>query len=345
MAAAIALAAIAVPGASGGGGCFGEAPTIVRGNGNDMVQGTQGPDVIVTGGGDDFVAGGSGEDLICVGDGEDFVDGGRGDDQIDGADDHDEIHGYNGDDRLLGGPDRDFLDGRRGHDLDVLIGGGGNDRMLGGTRLKGGAGNDKLISRSYARSRQVDRIVGGSGNDILRADTGGGFGDILIGGGGADRINGDDNDDELSGDAGNDSLLGRGGDDRIDGGPDTDTCAQGEGTGPVVDCEAVPVRRVIAETTVTISRFLPLYHGRVKSNFEECEDGRRVILFRVKPGEDQKIGKDRANNRGKWRVPAPGNLAPGDRFYAKVRNYDAGGTGTGLGCARDKSPTVEFVGD
>ena len=106
-----------------------------------------------------------------------------------------------------------------------------------------------------------------------------------------------------------------------------------------------PSARVVAETKVTISRFLPLYHGRVKSNFAECEDGRKVILYKVKPGDDKIVGKDHANDRGKWRIHAPSNLAPGDRFYAKVRNFDAGGTGTGLGCAHDKSPTVEFVGD
>ena len=103
--------------------------------------------------------------------------------------------------------------------------------------------------------------------------------------------------------------------------------------------------RVVAETNVTISKFLPLYHGKVKSAFRECEKGRKVFLFRKRPGPDQKVGKDRANNRGKWKIGAPGNLAPGDRFYAKARNFEASGTGTGLSCLRDKSRTVTFVGD
>jgi Ca2+-binding RTX toxin-like protein len=49
----VAVLAIAAP-SNAGGGCFGEAPTIVHGAGDDRVQGTQGSDVIVTGGGDDF---------------------------------------------------------------------------------------------------------------------------------------------------------------------------------------------------------------------------------------------------------------------------------------------------
>jgi Ca2+-binding RTX toxin-like protein len=310
-----------------------------------MVQGTQGADVIVTGGGDDYVAGGGGRDRICVGSGKDFVDGGTADDRIDAGGGRDELHGYDGDDRILGGGGADFLDGRRGHDLDVLIGGAGNDRALGGVRLKGGPGDDRLDSESYSRSRRVDRVVGGPGDDRLHADGSGGLGDLLRGGGGADRLTGDRNDDDLGGGSGDDNLRGLGGDDRLDGGPDTDTCDQGPGSGPVLNCELPRAARVIAETRVTISRFLPLYHGRVKSAFKDCERGRKVILYRKRPGKDQIIGKDRADIKGRWREPAPANLAPGDRFYAKVRNLEVNAKGTGLSCIRDKSRTVTFVGD
>lgn len=103
--------------------------------------------------------------------------------------------------------------------------------------------------------------------------------------------------------------------------------------------------RVVTESEVTIKPFLPLYHGKVKSAFDECIDNRKVLLYKVKPGRDNKIGLDRANGNGKWQVDAPASLAPGDRFYAKVRNYSVSSTGTGLDCIRDKSPTITFVGD
>ncbi len=104
--------------------------------------------------------------------------------------------------------------------------------------------------------------------------------------------------------------------------------------------------RVVAQTKVTIRPTLPLYHGKVKSDFPECVKGRKVFLFRKKSGPDQKIGKDKANAHGYWRVSYPGNPPLGAKFYAKVRNYDASepGPGTGLGCSRDKSQTITFVG-
>lgn len=55
--------------------CFGEPATIVKGDGDNEITGTSGPDVIVSGGGEDFVLGGTGEDLVCGGKGDDIVDG------------------------------------------------------------------------------------------------------------------------------------------------------------------------------------------------------------------------------------------------------------------------------
>ncbi|HSF02607.1 MAG TPA: hypothetical protein VLA62_06335, partial [Solirubrobacterales bacterium] len=45
--------------------CFGKPATIVRGSGNDTIQGTAGSDVIVAGGGNDTVAAGNGVDYVC----------------------------------------------------------------------------------------------------------------------------------------------------------------------------------------------------------------------------------------------------------------------------------------
>jgi hypothetical protein len=102
--------------------------------------------------------------------------------------------------------------------------------------------------------------------------------------------------------------------------------------------------RVVAETKLSISKFLPLYHGKVRSAFDECEAGRKVFLFRKQPGPNEKIGVDRANGQGKWKVQFPGDPENGDKFYAKARNVEISSKGTGLSCARDKSRTVTFVG-
>ena len=120
-----------------GATCFGKPATIVRGSGDDRIYGTNFVDVIVAGGGDDVVAGKEGDDYIC---------GGEGDDEVHGGDDTDHTDG---------GPGDDFVDGRRGVD-DTLLGGSGEDQMLGGGVLNGGPGPDEIDS-SLVRARGFDR--------------------------------------------------------------------------------------------------------------------------------------------------------------------------------------------
>ena len=106
---------------AGGQTCFGKSATIVRGSGNDTIQGTGGSDVIVAGGGNDTVAAGNGVDYVCGDGGDDTIDTGRADDFLDGGNGSDELHGYNGGDRIVGGTGRDFLDGRRGELGDEVL--------------------------------------------------------------------------------------------------------------------------------------------------------------------------------------------------------------------------------
>src|SRR5687767_376374 len=79
--------------AGGGPKCDGKPATIVRGDGDNDIVGTNGNDVIVAGGGDDDVEGGLGNDRIC------------------GNGDNDNLDGDSGDDTLLSGGGRDFADG------------------------------------------------------------------------------------------------------------------------------------------------------------------------------------------------------------------------------------------
>lgn len=114
--------------------CFGKAATIVKGDGANEVDGTDGNDVIVTKGGGDNVEGLDGNDRICTGPGADGATGGLGNDM------------------LSGGGTADSLDGDTGLDLpgdgkDVLKGGVGADRLEGN-------GND-------------DDIFGDAGNDLM----------------------------------------------------------------------------------------------------------------------------------------------------------------------------------
>ncbi len=114
----------------------GESPT----DGDDVILGTPGDDVIDAGDGDDIVCGGGGDDVIVGGDGDDEIDGGTGDDTIAGG---------AGDDLLFGGPGDDVVHGHAGDDLidtgdgdDAASGGAGFDVLEGGDGIDALAGGD-----------------------------------------------------------------------------------------------------------------------------------------------------------------------------------------------------------
>jgi Ca2+-binding RTX toxin-like protein len=112
-----------------------------------------------------------------------------------------------------------------------LFGGGGRDRLNGGSRsdtLVGGGGADGLIGRGGG-----DILVGRSGRDITK---GGGGGDLLIGGRGRDRMTGGPGHDQLRGVAGNDLLRAGPGRDELNGGGSRDRCRGGPGD-TKVSCE------------------------------------------------------------------------------------------------------------
>ncbi len=135
----------------------GQTPT----PGDDVILGTNGPDIIDGGTGDDVICGLDGDDRIWGGGGSDRIFGHRGDDRIGGNKGHDVIYGGHGHDRLRGGPGHDTLDGAAGYDR--LVGDGDNDRLTGGNgrdRLIGSGGHDVLLGGAG-----IDLLAGGGGRD------------------------------------------------------------------------------------------------------------------------------------------------------------------------------------
>ncbi|MFN3218490.1 MAG: hypothetical protein ACE367_18500 [Acidimicrobiales bacterium] len=116
----------------------GASCTIEGTEGNDLLLGTWGDDVICALGGNDVVLGFGGDDIIVAGPGNDRVVGGSGDDEIHGDAGRDTLFGGLGDDVIDGGPGRDRLWGGPGDD--ILDGGPARDRCW------GGPGNDSLTS-------------------------------------------------------------------------------------------------------------------------------------------------------------------------------------------------------
>ncbi len=111
------------------------------------------------------VTGGGGDDVLRGSDGPDVLQGGRGDDVLDGR---------GGDDRIRGGSGRNVVDGGSGDDElasvssgDRVRGGEGADRitaLAGGARLDGGAGDDafsiSVPPAALACGRGRDRVFG-----------------------------------------------------------------------------------------------------------------------------------------------------------------------------------------
>ena len=98
-----------------------------------------------------------------------------------------------------------------------------------GNNIRGGAGNDTLLSGPAA-----DRLDGDEGDDVIRGQGGndrldGGEGDdVLDGGDGDDQLDGGEGDNLLGGGAGDDQIEVSEGNNSIDGGSGTDTVSASE---------------------------------------------------------------------------------------------------------------------
>lgn len=97
-------------------------------NGDDVLRGTRGADVIHGLAGNDFIRGLRGNDQLFGDAGNDTLRGGRGNDVLSGGADNDRLVGGRGRDALIGGSGDDTLIGGRGNDL--LAGGAGHDTAV-----------------------------------------------------------------------------------------------------------------------------------------------------------------------------------------------------------------------
>jgi len=124
-------------------------------SGNDSFAGTEARDVVRSGDGHDHLNGLGGDDSLVGGAGNDTLDGGAG---------NDFLRGDAGMDQIRGGAGDDTIDGV-GYTLNA-----GDDR----DDIDGGDGNDRLTVDC------LDRVLGGSGNDVILLEmTGMGFGTVM----------------------------------------------------------------------------------------------------------------------------------------------------------------------
>ncbi len=204
--------------------------TLFGGLGNDRLIGGRFADVL---------NGGLGNDLLEAGDGDDRLYGDDGDDTLDGGAGRDSLRAGNGDDLLMGGDGNDLLlpgfnttesdtvsggaggdiihyreasadiilarGGRFADDIEVALGGTGDDTISGFLRINGGPGDDTLTGLPDGGSA----LIGGDGNDTLIAT--GTVGNFLDGGTGDDTLTSGTADDTIAAGLGRDVISDAGG--------------------------------------------------------------------------------------------------------------------------------------
>jgi Ca2+-binding RTX toxin-like protein len=191
---------------------------LTGGTGNDQLFGTKHANILDGGAGNDSLVGFNGNDLLTGDAGSDTLNGGNNNDTLDG--------GLNGD-RLIGGKGIDTADyssrttnlslsidnrandGATGEfdkidaDVEVLLGGSGNDRISAGAfpvTINGGAGNDTIRGGPGA-----DSLIGGLGSDSIVGNVGGDT--IVANDGVADTINAGSGADSILQDVGLDTVV------------------------------------------------------------------------------------------------------------------------------------------
>ncbi|MEV5318163.1 calcium-binding protein [Streptomyces sp. NPDC052687] len=118
---------------------------------------------------------------------------------------------------VSGGPGDDEL---HAHTARTVLGGAGNDMVMGPAALHGGDGMDHLMGDSSNQQmwggRGDDMIEGYGGDDTVHAGPGD---DHAMGGDGRDIVLGGPGNDTLDGEGGDDLVWGGTGEDALEGGP------------------------------------------------------------------------------------------------------------------------------
>lgn len=206
--------------------------TLLGGDGNDTLQGTNDDDSLDGGAGIDSIVGNEGNDTLIGGTETDYFTGGEGNDSCDGGDGADYFWADGGSDTYIGGLGNDIMDYTAATDPlsltldDVANDGGPNwgyaDNLTSSLEtILGGTGSDTISGEGGP-----NYIQGGNGNDVI---WGVGGNDSLSGNGGNDSVYGGSGNDSVYGQAGNDVLDGAGGNDYLEGNAGYDSITGGSG--------------------------------------------------------------------------------------------------------------------
>ena len=193
--------------------------TFEGGEGDDVVFGERGNDILRGGPGDDQLFGGIGDDLLQGGPGNDRLAGGFGTDSIDGEGGDDYVRGDSTIDRIFdSGGGSDTLSYSTG----ITPGFGGTVPVTGfpapsgerGLRLELGAGGENAENGVAPLGGGVDEVEIG----VFETIVGTPFSDYVVGTGAAETVYGGGGADALVGGGGADNLVGGADGDYVNGG-------------------------------------------------------------------------------------------------------------------------------
>ena len=199
------------------GGAAGER--LIGAEGDDQIAGVGGDDILIGGAGDDFLDGGDGNDTVSFEDAAQSVNVDLSSGRASGVETGDDtinvenVLGGAGDDTIKGNSDNNTLDGGAGEDLFVAT--SGDDTIVGGTGVDTASYRDATSTVTVDMAAGtvsglgtdtldgVEKVVGGSGNDVFMGSTG------------ADNFDGGPGDDNFYVSDGSDVILTGGGTDTL----------------------------------------------------------------------------------------------------------------------------------
>lgn len=213
---------------------LGSVENAIGGSGNDVINGSNGANVLDGGGGNDIVRGYAGDDILDLSDGNDRLDGGAGTDTLQWAptyDDFDQVFYYHSIYDIEYFDESEFYDGSKALHVLIDLKQGAATKTVGATgtsvianfeNVTTGIGNDFVFGddaanrisvghgANYAQGRGGDDVIIGSNAKLESKAFGYWFNDrrdtaeVLRGGAGDDRIVGGT---QMFGDTGDDTLV------------------------------------------------------------------------------------------------------------------------------------------
>ena len=180
------------------------------------------------------------------------------------------LNGDFGNCTILGGQGKDKVSiNTYASGTSLVSGGDGKDRIIGTGNILGGGGND--ILKATPGIKENVSIWGGKGKDTLK----GGFGsDYLYGGQNDDVIKGNEGRDTLLGGSGSDNLIGGNGDDYVKGGAGNDTLIGGKGS----DIFDIGERDIVKDFSPSENDLIYIDEDKYGANIKASDSPEGVIL-------------------------------------------------------------------